>query len=268
MATANIESPRVWLADLEARYPWRSMLVDGQEWRWLDTARPGPAAVLLPGSVGDGAMFGRILLSLGERVRLVAVTYPALSEPGALAAGLAAVMDRLQVPRATVAGSSFAAYWIQFFALAYPQRVRALVIGNGFTDSSDLADNPLFDRGYVESVDAATLHAEWLRRVRAMPSSPLQALQEIMLAERQSPENLRARFLGVVRARACPPLPLAAEAITVLDCDDDPLIPPPARARLRAAYSAARHVSLPHGGHYPHLLNPGEYEKLVLGTLS
>jgi len=267
MATASIESPRAWLGELEARYPWQALVVDGHEWRWLDTARPGPAAVLLPGSVGDGAMFGRILLSLGERLRLVAVTYPALSDPHALATGLAAVMDRLRLPRATIAGSSFAAYWIQFFALARPERVHALLVGNGFTDSSDLAGNPLFDRDYVESIDAASLHAEWLRRVRAMPPSPLQALQEIMLAERQSPDNLRARFLGVVRAHACPPLSLAPRAVTILDCDDDPLIPPAARARLRAGYPGARHVSLPRGGHYPHLLDPGEYEKLLVQTM-
>ncbi|GAA4333318.1 hypothetical protein GCM10023144_24460 [Pigmentiphaga soli] len=263
MTTADIESQRAWLAGLEARHPWHSLVVDGHEWRWLDTARPGPAAVLLPGSVGDGAMFGRILLSLGRRARLVAVTYPALSEPQALAAGLAAVMDHLRLPRATVAGSSFAAYWAQFFALAHPQRVHALIIGNGFTDGADLAANPLFDRAHVESTPAAALHAEWLARVRATPPSPLQALQEIMLAERQQPDNLRARFLGVVKASACPPLPLAPAAVTVLDCDDDPLIPPAARARLRARYPGARHVCLPRGGHYPHLLNPEEYERLL-----
>ena len=50
---------------LESRYAWSSLEVDGVEWRWLDTAGKGPAVVLLPGSVGDGAMFVRTLLSLG-----------------------------------------------------------------------------------------------------------------------------------------------------------------------------------------------------------
>jgi hypothetical protein len=79
---------RTLVDKLESRYAWSSLEVDGHTWRWLDTAAAGPAVVLLPGSVGDGAMFVRTLLSLGERLRLIAVTYPELSDPLQLAAGL------------------------------------------------------------------------------------------------------------------------------------------------------------------------------------
>src|SRR5690606_27030373 len=125
---------------------------------------------------------------------MVAVTYPAISEPRALASGLVAVMDHLGLARATIVGSSFAAYWAQFVALDYPERVKHLVIGNGFTDGGDLADNPLFDREFVEHVEPEVLHEQWLSRVRAAPPSPLQQLQAVMLGERQSPVNLHARF--------------------------------------------------------------------------
>lgn len=249
---------------LESRYAWSSLEVDGHTWRWLDTAAGGPPVVLLPGSVGDGAMFVRTLLSLGERLRLIAVTYPEQADPRQLAAGLKAVVDHLHLPPAVMVGSSFAAYWAQFFALQYPEAVRKLVIGNGFTDGSDLAANPLFDRDWIERVPASELHATWLGRVQAAPVTPLQQLQKLMLEQRQSPENLRARFLGVARAEACPPLPLAAADIVVLDCEDDPLIPAPARERLRRQYPGARHVRLATGGHYPHLLNPDGYESLLL----
>lgn len=249
---------------LESRYAWSSLEVDGHTWRWLDTAADGPPTVLLPGSVGDAAMFVRTLLSLGERLRLIAVTYPGQADPRQLAAGLKAVVDHLHLPPAVVVGSSFAAYWAQFFALQHPQAVRKLVIGNGFIDGSDLATNPLFDRKWIEQVPASELHATWLGRVRSAPVTPLQQLQKLMLEERQSPENLQARFLGVARAEPCPPLPLDAADIVVLDCEDDPLIPAPARERLRQQYPGARHVRLATGGHYPHLLNPDGYESLLL----
>jgi hypothetical protein len=102
-------------------------------------------------------------------------------------------------------------------------------------------------------VPPAELHDTWLQRVKAAPTAPLQQLQLQMLAERQSPENLHARFAGVTRAVACPPLPLDAGDIVVLDCDDDPIIPAAARDRLRARYRQAGHVRLPSGGHYPHV---------------
>jgi pimeloyl-ACP methyl ester carboxylesterase len=249
---------------LESRYAWSSLQVDGATWRWLDTAAAGPVVVLLPGSLGDGAMFVRTLLSLGERLRLIAVTYPEIDDPQQLAAGLKAVFDHLGLPASVVAGSSFSAWWLQFFALRHPGQIRKLVLANGFTDASDLTNNPLFDPHWVAKARPRDLHATWLQRVQAAPPSPLQQLQRLMLTERQSPENLHARFVGVTRAQPCPPLPIADQDILVLDCEDDPLIPPAARERLRRRYPGAQHARLPQGGHYPHVLNPDGYEGVLL----
>jgi pimeloyl-ACP methyl ester carboxylesterase len=174
------------------------------------------------------------------------------------------VCEHLGLPASVVAGSSFSAWWAQFFALRYPAQVRKLVIGNGFTDASDLTANPLFDPHWVAKVRPRDLHATWVQRVESAPVSPLQQLQLLMLTERQSPDSLHARFFGVTRAQACPPLPLADGDIVVLDCEDDPLIPPAARERLRGRYPGARHVRLAQGGHYPHLLNPDSYESVLL----
>lgn len=254
---------RELLTQLEARYHWSSLSVAGQEWRWMDTGARGPVTLLLPGSVGDSAMFVRTLLSLGDRVRLIAVTYPAVSDPEELADGLAAVASHLALPPHRVVGSSFAAYWAQFYALRHPERLAHLVLGNGFVDGTDLAKNMMFDRQFVEGVSPEALHAQWLERVRDTPVAPLQQLQEVMLVERQSPANLHARFLGVVRAQVCPPLALPASAVTVLDCDDDPLIPSNVRERIRQQYPEANHLSLPTGGHYPHVLNPAMYETFL-----
>jgi len=251
------------LNQLAQRYAWQTLTVDGHDWCWLDTSAPGAATVLIPGSIGNGAMFVRTLLSLGERRRLVAITYPALDDATRLADGLARVCQHIGLSCSVIVGSSFGAYWAQFFALRYPSAVRALVLGNGFVDGTDLADNPLFDRRWVESVAPAVLHRQWVDRTRAAPASELQQLQLAMLETFQSPDNLHARFLGVVRAQACPPLPLPDTAITVLECDDDPLIAAPVRARLRQQYPGARHVCLSGGGHYPHLLATQAYEALL-----
>jgi maspardin len=255
---------RALIDKLESRYAWSTLEVDGYTWRWLDTAAAGPSVVLLPGSVGDGAMFVQTLLSLGERLRLIAVTYPEIADPQQLATGLKAVFEHLGLPPSVVVGSSFAAWWAQYFALRYPEQVRKLVIGNGFTDASDLSANPLFDPSWVAKVRPRDLHATWVERVASAPASPLQQLQKLMLTERQSPENLHARFAGVTRAQPCPALPIAESDVVVLDCDDDPLIPIAARERLRSRYPGARHVSLPQGGHYPHLLNADSYENVLL----
>jgi pimeloyl-ACP methyl ester carboxylesterase len=252
------------LQRLERQYAWSELCVEGHTWRWLDSQGPGPTAVLLPGSIGDGAMFVRPFLSLGGRMRLVCVTYPALADPQALARGLQAVCEHLALPPVVLVGSSFGAYWAQFFALRAPHRVRRLVLGNCFVDAGDLSANPLFDRGRVEGAMPEAVHAEWLARVHASADGELKELQLLMLSERQTPDNLHARFLGVVRASPCGPLALAPEQVTVLSCDDDPLIPEPVRRRVEAAHFGAQIVQLPSGGHYPHVLNVAAYERMLV----
>ena len=253
---------------LEHTHQWQSLEVKDHEWRWLDTKGSGPVIVLLPGSVGDAGMFALTIDALAQKARVLAVTYPAISDPSLLAQGLIEVLDHAKISDAVIVGSSFAAYWAQFIALKYPNRVKHLVIGNGFVDGSDLTDNPLFDPDYVENVTPQVLHQKWLQRIESVPASSLQQLQTDMLKRRQTPENLHARFLGVVRATPCPALPLNKSQITVLDCDDDPLIPPDVRERIRTNYPESNHVTLKTGGHYPHLLNPDEYASLLMKILA
>jgi maspardin len=249
------ESARALVAAVESAYAQGTLEVEGQAWKWIDTQASGPAIVLLPGSIGDAAMFAHPLLALGRNLRLVAVTYPALADPRLLARGLERVCDHLGLQRFVLVGSSFGAYWAQFFALRAPERVRHLVLGNGFVDASDLAGHPMFGEDLV--------HAAWLSRVRQAAPSELRDLQLLMLEERQSARNLHARFLGVVSAEAAPPLDLRAEQMTVLDCEDDPLIAPAVRLKLRARYAGSETLSLQHGGHYPHWLNRPAYTALL-----
>ena len=264
----NVQNPlHVELAQLEERYSWSTATCGGHDWRYLDTGGEGVPVLLLPGSVGDSAVFVKTLANVGTQGRLIAITYPALADANELAHGLEQLMVQLELDQAVVVGSSFAAYWIQFFALHYPQRVAKLVIGNGFVEGSDLAANPLFDRETIESTDPNTLHAEWVERLKPLAHQTLQGFLLKLLSERQSPENLHARLAGVVIAEPCPALSIDDSRVVIIDCPDDPLIPAAAQEKLRQRYPQAQHLSLANGGHYPHLLSPELYEQFILACV-
>lgn len=246
-------------------YPLSSLVVDGDLWSWLDTGGDGPAVVLLHGSAANAFMFVRTIGSLGRRLRLVAVSIPALWEPSRFAEGLRRVMDHVRLASPVIAGSSMGAYLAPFFASRYPERVGALLLGNGFVDAGDLAANPLFDRARIESCSPEAFQREWAGRVGTAPESDLKVLQQYMLAQKPA-EALHAHFLAVVRARACPPVALPLSAITVLSCEDDPVIPAATRERVKGQFPGARAVSLATGGHYPHVLNTDAYEEVLLTT--
>ncbi len=69
-------------------------------------------------------------------------------------------------------------------------------------------------------------------------------------------------------ATLCPPLPIPTSRITVIDCEDDPIIPPQSRQDVRDRYPGAHIRTLPKGGHYPHILNPEAYDAIITERLS
>jgi maspardin len=165
--------------------------------------------------------------------------------------------------RPIFSGSSFGGYWAQFFALRHAARVESLFLGNTFVDPRPLFANPLFAPEFVCSKSAADLQAIWRERVAQAPDGELKRIQSDMLTGRQTAENLQGRFLGVINAETCPPLPIPNERVVVIDCVDDPIIPLDARSEVRARYAGAEINTLPHGGHYPHILNPEPYNDII-----
>jgi len=249
--------------------PWhldaavRSVRVDGLEWPHIDTGGDGPALIMLPGSVGTCEIFFKQIASLRDRLRIVSVSYPAEADPVRLADGLAGLMTALRLERASVLGSSFGGYWAQFFALRHPERLATLFLGNIFITPDELFANPLFDPAFIRDTNASDLQATWRGRVAQAPDSELKRIQLDMLGGRQSAENLKARFVGVAGAQLCPLLPIPASQIAIIDCADDPLIPPASRQAVRDRYPGARIHGLSSGGHYPHLLNQSAYDAII-----
>ena len=261
-STASVAEQRPW--DMASSLA----TVAGDVWPYIDTASEGPALIMLPGSVGTCAMFFKQIRSLGERFRLISVSYPAQADPTRLADGLAGLMDHLQLDRSSVLGSSFGGYWAQFFVLRHAARVEHLFLGNIFVTPNELFSNPLFDPAWIAKTSSEDLQAFWLGRVQQAPDSELKTIQIDMLSGRQSADNLKARFVGVARATLCPPLPLPAARITIIDCDDDPIIPPQSRHAVRDRYPGVHVRTLPKGGHYPHILNPEAYDAIITERLS
>lgn len=262
-AGADAAPVRPW--DLSASVT--SATVAGEVWPYIDTQAEGPALIMLPGSVGTCEMFFKQIAALGRRLRIVSVSYPALPDPSRLADGLAGLMDHLRLDRASVLGSSFGGYWAQYFALRHADRLEHLILGNIFLTPEELFSNPLFDPAFIAATSAPELQATWRQRVEQAPDSELKTIQLAMLSGRQSADNLKARFVGVAAAKLCPFLSVPHDRITVIDCEDDPIIPPKSRQAVRDHYTGAHMHTLQTGGHYPHILNPQAYNAVITDRL-
>lgn len=249
------------LQDLRRRWPAGTMRIQGEDLEVVRTTGGGRPVLLLPGAQGTAEIWFHQLLAWGDRRALVAVTYPALTDGSALADCVMAVADALGAPQVDMVGTSLGGYVAQWAAVRHPQRIGRLVIGNSFRDPAP-AQSPE-KRQALEDRTAAAIKDETLARLQAAPDTPLKSVQLDLVGNRQSAELLRSRMLAVQLAQPVPPLGVDDGRILVLECDDDPLIPAPMRAALRAAHPQARQVALPVGGHFPYVTQPAAYNATV-----
>lgn len=253
------------LQDLRRRWPAGTIRIQGDELEVVRTAGGGTPVLLLPGAQGTAEIWFHQLLAWGDRRALVAITYPALTSGPDLADCVMALADAIGAPQVDVIGTSLGGYVAQWAAVRHPRRIRRLVIGNSFCDPAP-AQSPE-KRQALEVRPAAVVKDETLARLQAAPETLLKAVQLELVGNRQSAELLRSRMLAVQLAQPVPPLGVDDGQVLVLECDDDPLIPPPMRAALRAAHPRARQVALPAGGHFPYVTQPAAYNAAVAGFL-
>jgi pimeloyl-ACP methyl ester carboxylesterase len=257
------------LQRLRATWPASTVEAGGHTVEVVRTTGSDSAAGLpvlwLPGAQGTAESWCRQLLTFGQQRPMVAVNYPVVGDGPALADLVVAVADALGCERFDLVGTSLGGYIAQWVAVRHAARLNRVVLGNTFCDPTP-AQSP--DKlAALEDRSAQEIHAEVLGRLQALPEGEFKALQIELVGRCQSPELLRARMLAVQRAMPLPPLALNDAQLLIIECDNDPLIPAPMRAALRAAHPGAQSVVVEGGGHYPFLLRAETYDRAVSAFL-
>jgi len=245
----------------------RAIKVGRLVWRVIETpgAKKGPVLIMLPGTLGTASIFEAAMTELGARVRMVSVTYPMIEGIERLADSLAGLMDKLGIARASIVGSSLGGFLAQHFAARHADRVERLILGNTLCDPG--LTRRIVGRQPVEALRAlpARAHRDMVvNSVKSWPETdPLAKKLKAILIDSGtrllSARAMKARVLAVQAAPAVPRLTIAGERITIIDCEDDPLLPRAVQDDVVRRYPGARHVRLSSGGHYPYIVRTRDY---------
>lgn len=264
------------LADLKRfrkQHPEQSVVLQGARWGVIDSApraRPNrqPTLLLLPGTMGTGEIFWQQIRALSRSVRLIALTYPAVPDVERFADGAVQILRQKGLRTASVLGSSLGGYTAQVLALRHPQVVERLFIGNSLCNPpvSWCPKHPPVEE--VEATAARDILADRVARVAHWPEGDAGltlAKQVIGMQGREtiSARHLKARVLALLKAPNLPRLPIPDERIAIIECADDPVMPPPVRKEVRDRYPGASVHTLPSGGHFPYISRPDPYTQIL-----
>ncbi|MBB3178736.1 alpha/beta fold hydrolase [Variovorax sp. Sphag1AA] len=267
---AGIDAPRpvqpvtVDFTELLRQHPEKVIEHEGAAWRYMEAGSGDRVLVMLPGAQGTAEIHAEQLRQLASQYRVISLWYPGLAEPEQLADGLAGVLDRLGIDKVHLFGGSFGGYWAQFFAARHPQRVEKLYVATSFVDATVLQQRGK-PAAELIATPAEALKQQRLAMVQQWPEGIAKATL-LALTTKQDAENLKARIVGLATARPVPALDLPAEKIIVIDCEDDPIIPPAVRQQVRDRYAKSKHYLLPRGGHFPALTNAQAVTDILRGN--
>lgn len=73
--------------------------------------------------------------------------------------------------------------------------------------------------------------------------------------------------MGVAVSNPAPRIAVAADKVTVIDCETDAMILPVMKTEMRERFAGSAIHVLGEGGHYPHILNSDAYTNIVRTAL-
>ncbi|MBL6773361.1 MAG: alpha/beta hydrolase [Alphaproteobacteria bacterium] len=244
----------------EFRKRFKARDIPGGRFIWQVWGAHGPSPVLmLPGAQGTGEIFYRPALALAQAgLSPLSVTMPETEDVEALVQSLAAMLDMLELEKVDIVGTSLGSYIAQRFALDHSTRVRKLVVGNGFSDATEV-QSTRYDPDVLAATDAENLKSMMLGRIQAGPDGELRnALLEVM-GRTQPASTLKARALTVAKSIPITEPPLTSDRVLIIDSDPDPVLGDGLRDTQLALYPGAKHIRIENGTHYPYLAVPEIY---------
>ncbi len=249
--------------------------VNGRRWGVIDcgvdSAGNKPVFIFLPGTLGTAEIFWNQIVALSDSHRVLSLTYPALADAEALVDDLADLMSKFELKSASILGSSLGGFLAQLFAIRHADRVEHIFIANSLSDPTPFKTQqpPPWQ---ISAMPASMLRKVMGDRVQSWSANdesmkPLVELLMHQLNKAIPGRNLKARVLALLKSDNLPHLPIPDSRITIIDSEDDPLIPETARAEVRRRYPQARHCGFKYGGHFPYVVRPDDYTAHIRTSL-
>lgn len=267
-------NPLIVARDLFAvRNPEAAFVREGRRWGLVDTgpvaaqSEAPPAMLFLPGTLGRADVFFHQIAALAPDIRILAVSYPDHGKLTAWIDDLAALVDEQGLDSVAVLGTSLGGYIAQMLAFTRPGKVQHLFAANTLPSVAELPHRLPFslDLWNAPIADLRAGFGDTLVAWRASHHDQADLI-DLLMAELNGriPEpELRARMDVLKGAGELPHCPLPPEAVTLIDAEDDPLIPVGWRHRLRNQLDAGAGFRFQTGGHFPYLAHPALYTAAI-----
>lgn len=259
--------------------PEKSLNIKGVEWEYETAGRGGEAMLLFHGAVGGADTMRALAAGFADEFRTIAPTVADVTTLDEVCDAASAILDREHVARAHVFGGSFGGLVAQAFLKRRPAQVETLTLLS--TDAPDrksgtrTARMTKVVRLLPFPLTRALLRMEMSRHL-STPAPP-EAAERVAESRRRLEDYFDRRLtkrtllsrvelsLDFNLRESYSPEDHASwhGRVLIVESDNDPMIPPAERLRLRDTYPRAMVCTFPGAGHMITLLQPEALTGLV-----
>jgi 3-oxoadipate enol-lactonase len=243
-----------------------------------ETVGSGQPVVLLHAFPFDSRMWRDTAAALAKRVQIITPDLRGFGQSDLgdggfsiadLADDVAALLDNLSIPTATVGGMSMGGYVALAFAARHGSRLRSLILA----DTKAAADTPEARQGRENAIDlvqtqgvGAMLDRQIPRLLSANANDSVRA--QVRRLGEQSPATVIAGIRALRDRPDRTPELASIKVPTLLVVGTEDVLSPPAEARdVASRIAQARVVTIPGAGHLSCLENPEAFAAALMGFL-
>lgn len=249
---------------------------------WYDVHGEGSPVALIHAGIADSRMWEPQLNSFAQSHTVVRVDLPGFgrspieTNPVSYRGAVADALDAAGIDRAALVGTSFGGRTALEFAVAFPQRVSALVlVGSGIDDHEwseeverfGAEEEAALERGDLDAAVTANLEL-WLagprRNLDDIPAEIRELVAEMQLQAFRNTEGLDDLRAEKLDPPASQRLANIAVPTLVVTGDEDVGDMHEIAERLAREIPGAERATIAHAAHLPNLERPDEFDRTVL----
>ena len=246
--------------------PLKQLVIEGVPWEYLTVGEGENTVLFLHGMAGAYDIWWQQIEALRQRYKVISVTYPIVDSLEAMLAGIHSILDHHGVEHYSVVGTSLGGYLAQYLIARQPERIRCAIFANTYPPNDILARRtrgaPILLRFAPDAL--IRLGMDINTRLSLYPAS---GRSEILKAYLLEGAGAMRRDLFLSRYHCVieyfDPRPSSPPSLLIIEAQNDPLISPELRRRLKQTYPMAQVHTFGDVGHFSYLNKPEAYTEVL-----
>ena len=256
------------LLDFRLNNPQKLLVTAGVPWKYLSVGEGENAILLLPGMAGAYDIWWQQIEVLRNHYRIISLTYPLVDNLEAMRTGINSILHNHDVEQYNVVGTSLGGYLAQYMIARQPERIRCAVFANTYPPNDLLARRTRGAQVLLRFAPNALIRLGMdINTHRSLyPASGRSEILKAFLLEgarAMRRELFLARYHCVIQYFDPRPPDGPTPSLLIIEAQNDPLISPDLRQRLKQTYPMAQVHTFGDVGHFSYLHKPEAYTQIL-----